>query len=226
MVLDTPPSRNALDFLEAPGRMAQFLEGRIFKMFVSKEPGFFRRASSKLVSSVLPRLLGDEFAAELTVLLSSFSGLFAALSSELSGMRRILGQPDVAFLLITSPAEAAVTEAHFFQDKMRQLHLPLAGFVLNRAALAEDKVFPVPALLPPDAPPHLVSALEKLKPLARLESLEVVRDRGLLAELALRAGEHGFAVCTPALYAAAEPMQTLTALADRLLSERRSGPRL
>ncbi len=226
VVLDTPPSRNALDFLEAPGRVAQFLEGRIFKLFVAKEGGFFRRASTKLVSSVLPRVLGEDFAAELTVFLGSFSGLFSAVSSELSAMRKMLSQPDVAFLLVTSPAEAAVTEAHFFQDKMRQLNLPLAGFVLNRATSADGKTFPTDFQVPPDASPHLASALEKLKPLARLETLQAVRDQGLLAELALRVGEHGFAMGIPALYATGEPLLTLTAVADRLLSERRSGPRL
>lgn len=225
VVLDTPPSRNALDFLEAPGRVASFLESSVFKTFLPKQGGLLQRAKTKLVSAVLPRLLGDEFASELGVFLSAFTGLFSALSSDLGEMRRMLSQKDVAFLLVTSPSAAAVTEAHFFHDKMRQLALPFAGFVLNRIASPGELPFPSAALAPAGSSPALASGLEKLKPFARMESLQALRDKGVLAELALRAGTTGFAVPVPLVPAELGPMEALLEIGERLMNERRSGPR-
>jgi anion-transporting ArsA/GET3 family ATPase len=226
VVLDTPPSRNALDFLDAPKRLAGFLDGKIFKMFLPSKPGMFTRAASRIVSAVLSGVFGEEFASEMTSFFGVFSQLFASLNGDLLTVRERLTRSDAAFLLVTTPSEAALTEAHFFHDKILQLGLPFCGFILNRSqARPDEKVFPAPTLLPEGAPAPLVSGLDKLKWLARIEHLMVSRDRGLLADLALRGGKDAFAMALPNLPAGADDLGTLGTIADIVLSESRSGPR-
>ena len=226
VVLDTPPSRNALDFLEAPTRLAGFLDGAIFRMFLPSKSGLIGRAGSRLISKVLGIVFGEEFASELSAFFESFAGLFASLNADLIDVRAQLMQADTAFILVTTPSEAAVAEAHFFHERILQLGLPFRGFVLNRSqAGMTKKVFPDATLLPEGAAPALRSALEKLKWLARAEQLQVVRDRGLLADLALRGGNEAFALALPNLPAGANDISTLIAIADLVIAERRSGPR-
>ena len=226
VVLDTPPSRNALDFLEAPRRLAGFLDGAIFRMFMPSKAGLIGRAGVRLIGRVLRLVFGAEFATELTAFFESFSALFESINADILDVRQRLTQGDTAFLLVTTPSEAAVKEAHFFHDRILQLGLPFRGFILNRSQAARsDKVFPDASLLAPDALPALRSGLEKLKWLARGEHLSVARDRGLLAELALRGGKEAFALALPNLPSGASDMATLSEIATLALAERRSGPR-
>ena len=226
VILDTPPSRNALDFLDAPSRLSRFMEGPIFKMFLPAEGGLLKRAASKIVARVLEAVFGEAFAGELTVFFSVFSRLFSSLNTDLAEVRKLLTERGSSFVLVTTPSPAALTEAHFFHDKILQLGLPFGGFVLNRSRARPDgKTFPVPSGAESSVPPELRSGLEKLKWLARGEALEVTRDRGLLADLALRGGKDAFALAVPGLPAGASDMETLTAIAEMILKERRSGPR-
>ena len=226
VVLDTPPSRNALDFLDAPKRLAGFLDGAIFRMFVPVSAGMISRAATRLISRIVSAVFGQQFTDELAAFLLSFSQLFASLNSDLLDVRKRLQQPDAAFVLVTSPSEAAVVEAHFFQDRIAQLELPFRGFVLNRSHARETKQrFPDDALLTPEATPALRSAIEKLKWLARKETLQGHRDRGLLAELALRAGKDAFVIALPNFPTGANDLVTLTQIAELVIAERRSGPR-
>ena len=226
VVLDTPPSRNALDFLEAPRRLAGFLDGAIFRMFMPSRAGLIGRAGVRLITRILRLVFGAEFASELTAFFESFSSLFESLNADILDVRQRLTESDTAFVLVTTPSEAAVTEAHFFHARILQLGLPFRGFILNRSqAGLSDKVFPDAAELAPDASPALASGLEKLKWLARSEHLQVARDRGLLADLALRGGHDAFALALPNLPAGASDIATLTHIATLAVDERRSGPR-
>ena len=217
VILDTPPSRHALDFLEAPSRLARFLDGKIFRLFLPREGGFFHRAAGRIVGRVLSGVFGEEFAGELTLFFSVFSPIFSALNRDVSQMREFLSRPDVAFLLVTSPAAAALTEVHFFQRKTHELGLPFRGFVLNRShARDEDKVFPEETLLPADAGPEARSGLEKLRALARVEQALGERDRILLSDLSSRAGAGALAVALPSLPQGADDMRTLLTIANVL----------
>ncbi len=226
VVLDTPPSRNALDFLDAPSRLARFLDGPVFKLFLPKEGSLVARAASRLVNRVMHSVFGHEFATELTQFFAVFSELFGSLNSDLQDMRTLMTGPDVGFVLVSSPSPEALTEAHFFQDRIRQLELPFAGFVLNRSCARNEHLsFPDPAHFAGGASAETVSAVEKLKVLARASHLQSMRDKGVLADLALRAGGEGFAMALPSLDGGASDVGNLVALAKTVLDERRSGPR-
>lgn len=217
VVLDTPPSRNALDFLDSPGRLSKLLEGRIFKLFLPREGGLVARAASSLIDSVLGVVFGKEFAAELTLFFQTFSRLFATLGDEVVDMREFLSRPDTAFLLVTSPAEATVTEALFFRSKAEQLHLPFAGFVLNRSrARLEGRRMPGLELLGATPTAAGKSAIAKLQLLAEGERAAANRDVTLLRQLEEKAGVGGFAAAVPYLPRGADDMTTLLTVADAL----------
>jgi anion-transporting ArsA/GET3 family ATPase len=218
VILDTPPSRHALDFLEAPGRLARFLDGKIFQLFLPKEGGLIRRAASSLVHRVLRGVFGEDFAGDLTVFFSTFSGIFGSLNRDVSSMRAFLSQPHVAFLLVTSPAPAALMEALFFQNKTVELGLPFRGFVLNRSqAYSDGKTFPDESILPDAASAEARTALAKLRLLAHSEQEHADHDRALLRDLAARAGANAVSIALPTLPQGADDMGTLLTIAGVLL---------
>ncbi|MBI3557488.1 MAG: ArsA family ATPase [Deltaproteobacteria bacterium] len=215
VVLDTPPSRHALDFLEAPSRLSRFLDGRVFKMFMPAETtGGLRRAAGSLVSRVLGGVLGEQFAGDLSVFFGVFAGVLGTLNRDVSGMRDFLSKPDVAFLLVTSPAPAALEEALFFQRKTDELKLPFRGFVLNRShAYDYGRKFPETALLIGHSIARTTA--EKLQNLAESEKDLIGRDQELVKDLARRAGVGGFATALPVLLPNETEMRKLETLADQ-----------
>ncbi|HEY3447111.1 MAG TPA: ArsA-related P-loop ATPase [Myxococcales bacterium] len=215
VVLDTPPSRNALDFLEAPGRLARLLDMKVFKAFLPRAGGLLTRAASKIIEKILSATFGAEFAGEFTTFLTAFSGLFGMLNLDVSRMRAILGGEESAFLLVCSPAPAAIDEVLFFREKTRALGLPFKGFVLNRTRAGSGRSFPGEQMLQ-DPGPEALRALEKLQALARSEQAAAGRDEALLASLTAKAGAGAAAIAVPDLPSGADDMATLLAIADLL----------
>jgi anion-transporting ArsA/GET3 family ATPase len=217
VVLDTPPSRHALDFLEAPRRLSRLVDSRALQAFLPKSDGLVSRAASKVIHAILGVVFGDEFATEFVGFVGTFSTIFQSLNIDVNEMRRFLSGDDVAFLLVTSPQPATLTEAHFFQDKTRELELPFRGFVLNRSrALNVDKQLPDATMLPSPLPPEGQSALDKLQAMARHELELAGRDVALLRDLETRAGANATAIALPELPQGADDMFTLITVADVL----------
>lgn len=221
IVLDTPPSRNALDFLLGPGRMAAFLDGRIFQLFVpSENRGFFRAAAGRIVDRVNSAVFGEETWAELQDFFGSFSGILLGINRNASAMMKEMQDPEkVAFVLVSSPAAEALTEAFYFRHKTVELHLPFRGFVLNRSeAWPDARVLPDAELLGHPASPVEASALEKLQSLAKLEAAQVSRDKKLLEDLRREVGPNAFAVALPTFHGGANDMPALVAISEALMT--------
>jgi len=218
VVLDTPPSRNALSFLDAPRRLNTFLEGRIFQLFIPKEGGFMRGAATRLISKVFGTVFGEGPFAELSQFFGAFRGIFQVLNRNAQELRAKLRQPDVTFLLVTSPAREAINDAVFFQSKIRDLELPLGGFVLNRSHATRATIpAPGPELLPPNPGPHHLSALEKLQQLGRRERLRVEADLDVLADLRERTEDCSVpVVAVPDFPAGVDDLDALVELAELL----------
>jgi anion-transporting ArsA/GET3 family ATPase len=138
IVVDTPPSRSALDFLDAPARLSRFLDGRMLRMLLAPARSGGRSmfslvtASFGLFSRAVQKVLGAQ-------LLTDLSGFVAALDSMFGGFRqradetyRILQDPQTAFLLVATPERDAVREAAYFAERLVAERMPLAGLVLNR----------------------------------------------------------------------------------------------
>jgi anion-transporting ArsA/GET3 family ATPase len=218
VVLDTPPSRNALNFLEAPGRLGEFLDGRIFKVLLPQGDAGLVGTSRRIVHRVLEAVFGEQFFADLQVFFGSFAGIFAQLNGNAQRMRRRLQEPDVAFVLVTSPARQAVEDALYFEEKIASLDLPLGAFVLNRSRAAL-RALPAPteALLPADPTDAQRAGVRRLMALAERERAHIQEHRRVLDELQGRTRGRVQAVAVPELGRAVEDMGGLADLATHLL---------
>ena len=213
VVLDTPPARNALDFLEAPGKLARFLDERILSLFMpSKTRGIFKKAT-ELIGTVFNKVFGKEFFDEIQEFLGAMGGMFGPMRAHAEGVRSLLTSKDAAFLLVTSPDQAALADARYFRDRITGMGLPFAGFILNRSWVRTDG-FVDPDSLTLELTPTLRTGLEKLKVLAKLELSRVARDRALLNQLRGEVPSTAFAIAAPYLGEAIEDLKGIALLAQ------------
>jgi anion-transporting ArsA/GET3 family ATPase len=134
LVLDTPPSRNALDFLDAPDRLTGFLEGRALKVFLAPT-GLAAKvvgAGTGVVFSVLRRLTGVDLLDDLGVFFRALGGLIDGFKERAEGVKALLGDPATTFLIVSSPEREPVEEAIFFRGKLADHGMPFGGLVVNR----------------------------------------------------------------------------------------------
>ncbi len=134
IVLDTPPSRNALDFLEAPGRLLGFLNGRALQVFLA--PGgmtarLFGRGTA-LVFSIFARVTGVDMLSELSRFFRSLGGVIDGFRERTKGVDELLHSPLTAFLIVTSPEREAAREARFLADRLAAARMPAAELIVNR----------------------------------------------------------------------------------------------
>jgi anion-transporting ArsA/GET3 family ATPase len=219
VVLDTPPSRHALDFLEAPRRLSRLVDSKALHAFLPKADGLVGRAASRVLQAVLTAVFGEDFARDFVGFLSTFTSIFQSLNVDVNDMRTFLSSPEVAFLLVTSPAAATLAEADFFFQKTKELGLPFRAFVLNRSH-AYDSGWRFPEANDfADVPIELKPALSKLQALATEERAASDKDAALLAQLKQQAGEQATAVALPNLPQGADDMGTLVTIADALAAQ-------
>jgi anion-transporting ArsA/GET3 family ATPase len=134
IVLDTPPSRNALDFLDAPDRLTQFFEGRALQIFV-RPTGLAARVMGRgtgVVFGVLKRVTGIDLLEDLAVFFRALSGMLDGFKERAQAVSELLGDPGTVFLLVTSPEREPIDEAIFFWRKLKAARMPFGGVVVNR----------------------------------------------------------------------------------------------
>ena len=216
VVLDTPPSRNALEFLEAPRKLSMFLDERVVGVFLPKK-SMLLRAASDLVERVFTKAFGEGFYKDLQDFIGAFSGMFGGMRAHAEAVRELLTSDAATFVLVTSPEPAALAEADFIQAKIRDLGVPFAGYVLNRSwAYTRGFAAPESIALDPAASESERMALRKLGQLADAERWRAQRDRDLLARLRMETPS-GAAIATPHLGGAVEDLAGLAELARNLV---------
>jgi len=134
IVLDTPPSRNALDFLDAPDRLTSFLEGRALRAFLAPT-GLAARVvgrGTSVVLGALKRVTGVELLDDLRGFFGSLGGLLAGFRERAEGVAALLEDPQTTFLIIASPEAEPVDEAIFFGTRLRTAGMQLGGLIVNR----------------------------------------------------------------------------------------------
>jgi anion-transporting ArsA/GET3 family ATPase len=134
LVLDTPPARNALDFLDAPGRLTSFLEGRALKAF-TRPTGFGMRVLGRGAAPVLGalrRVTGVDLLADLTTFFTLLGDMTEDFSRRAEQVEKMLRAPTSAFLTVTSAQTAPVEEAIWFSHTLQESGLPFAGMIVNR----------------------------------------------------------------------------------------------
>jgi anion-transporting ArsA/GET3 family ATPase len=132
IILDTPPSRHALRFLDAPKRVASFLDKRIFKLFVPDRSGFVGRMAGRVLDEVLDRAFGMHTRQELQEFFELFSQILDHLNHNQAEMNALFRSSNVTFFLVTSAQSDVIDEAVYFQSQASARALPFAGFFLNR----------------------------------------------------------------------------------------------
>jgi anion-transporting ArsA/GET3 family ATPase len=141
LVLDTPPSRNALDFLEAPKRLMQFIEGRALQVFM-KPTGLgmkvFGRGTS-MMFSVLRRLTGVEVLEDLSEFFQAFSGMVDGFRERAKRVSELLGDPATTFVVVCGPQGEPITEAVYFHRKLVEAKLPVGGVIVNKVHYESDE---------------------------------------------------------------------------------------
>jgi len=134
LVLDTPPSRNALDFLDAPQRLTHFFQGRAIKVFL-RPAGLGGRILGKgtgVAFGLLRRVTGVDLLEDLSVFFRALGGMIDGFAARAERVGALLSDPGTTFLIVTSPQHDPVAEAIFFHRKLREADMPFGGLVVNR----------------------------------------------------------------------------------------------
>lgn len=138
IVVDTPPSRSALDFLDAPARLSRFLDGRMLRLLVAPARAGGRSvfslvtASFGLFSKLLEKILGGQLITDLSGFVGALDSMFGGFRERAEQTYRVLQAPETAFLVVAAPEPDAIREAAFFAGRLAKEGMPLAGLVLNR----------------------------------------------------------------------------------------------
>jgi anion-transporting ArsA/GET3 family ATPase len=138
IVVDTPPSRSALDFLDAPQRLGRFLDGRLLRLLVA--PAKFGgkaglkvlNASFGMVTGVITKIIGGQLLKDVQTFVSAMDTMFGGFRERAEYTYRLLRMPGTAFLVIAAPENDALREASYFIERLERDGMPLAGLVLNR----------------------------------------------------------------------------------------------
>lgn len=141
IVVDTPPSRSALDFLDAPKRLGRFLDGKLITFLnAPASAGTFRLlgAGFNLVTSVIGKVVGTQFLADLRSFVSAFDTVFGGFQERAERTYRSLQVPGTAFVVVATPEADALREASYLMQRLSSESMPLAGLVLNRAHLLPE----------------------------------------------------------------------------------------
>ena len=134
LVLDTPPTRHALDFIDAPERMTRFVEGRSLQFFL--KPGrlgvkVLGRSGSMLFSA-LKRVTGIDLLQDLSEFFQSFGNMAEGFSERAQRVKELLEARDTTFLLVTAPQREAIDEGVYFWRRLKEARLPFGGVVVNK----------------------------------------------------------------------------------------------
>jgi anion-transporting ArsA/GET3 family ATPase len=134
IVVDTPPSRSALDFLDAPDRLSSMLDGRFIKLLLApaKGPARLLSAGFGIVTTALNKILGAQVLTDMQTFIAAFDTLFGGFRQRAEGTYALLQADGTAFLVVAAPEPAAMREASYFVERLAGENMPLAGLVVNR----------------------------------------------------------------------------------------------
>lgn len=233
IVIDTPPTRNALDFLDAPRRMTDFFESRVLRWFLlpyMKAGGGFMKVANVAATTflrIVKRIVGAEVLEDTAEFFNNLEGMYEGFKERAREVARLLKSPVTSFVVITSPAEESVAEATFFASRLEEAGLPFGALVVNRVhPHYEVGVSPRPTQLS-----RLETSTKDSQLLAKLLDngeafMRVVTlEEENLTELARKVPRHLW-VRVPYLEREAVDFGGLVAIADQLFeSEQKKPPR-
>ncbi|MFF7451304.1 MULTISPECIES: ArsA-related P-loop ATPase [unclassified Streptomyces] len=138
IVVDTPPSRSALDFLDAPKRLGSFLDGKLIRLLTAPaklggRAGMkFLNVGMSMMTGTLGKLLGGQLLKDVQTFVSAMDSMFGGFRTRADATYKLLQAPGTAFLVVAAPERDALREAAYFVKRLAAEDMPLAGLVLNR----------------------------------------------------------------------------------------------
>jgi anion-transporting ArsA/GET3 family ATPase len=225
IVVDTPPSRSALDFLDAPQRLSRFLDGRLLRLLTAPAKvggrAYLRvlNAGFGVVTGVLTKILGTQVLRDVQTFVSALDTMFGGFRERAEYTYQLLRAPGTAFLVVAAPEDDALREASYFVERLDTERMPLAGLILNRVqrlpaaqlsaarSLAAAEVLQSPG--PNGAPAGQAGSEDTPENAARVLAAAALRlhaDRMELAATQRRAAEH-FTAAHPLVPVAEIPAQ-------------------
>ena len=136
IVVDTPPSRSALDFLDAPERLSSFLDGKFMRLLLApaRGPARLMTAGFGVVTSAITRIIGAQVLQDVRAFVAAFDTLFGGFRQRAQRTYQLLQDDRTAFLVVAAPEPDALREAAYFVERLGAERMPLAGLVVNRAS--------------------------------------------------------------------------------------------
>ncbi|MER5938466.1 ArsA family ATPase [Streptomyces sp. NPDC001928] len=138
IVVDTPPSRSALDFLDAPKRLGSFLDGKLIRVLlapakVGGRAGMkFLNVGMSMMTGALGKLLGGQLLKDVQTFVAAMDSMFGGFRTRADATYKLLQAPGTAFLVVAAPERDALREAAYFVERLAAEDMPFAGLVLNR----------------------------------------------------------------------------------------------
>jgi anion-transporting ArsA/GET3 family ATPase len=142
LVLDTPPTRNALDFLDAPKRLTQFIEGRSLRMFM-RPTGLAAKVAGRGASvalGIFKRIVGFDLLADLAEFFNAFSGMVDGFQARAKRVNKLLADPRTCFLVVCGPQGEPIDEAVYFHGKLVEADLPFGGVIVNKVHYPAERL--------------------------------------------------------------------------------------
>jgi anion-transporting ArsA/GET3 family ATPase len=142
IVVDTPPSRSALDFLDAPQRLSRFLDGKLLRLLTAPAKvggrAYLRvlNAGFGMVTGVLTKILGAQVLRDVQTFVTALDTMFGGFRERADYTYQLLRAPGTSFLVVAAPEADALREASYFVERLAQERMPLAGLLLNRVQRA------------------------------------------------------------------------------------------
>jgi anion-transporting ArsA/GET3 family ATPase len=192
VILDTPPTANALDFLDAPARLAEAIDSAAMRWFIQAFESTGKLSLNLLARSAgivlrgLGKITGGGFLEAMAEFITELNDLFGGFKTRAAKVEATLRSPEVSFVLVTSPAPMSIQEVLFFSDRLAEANMPRGAFVVNRFRTPPPGAITPPSIadateaiarrgvkLEDDAPERLVRAHADAVKLAGLDALHV-----------------------------------------------------
>lgn len=223
VVVDTPPSRNALDFLDAPQRLGSFMDSRLWRLLLAPGRGIGKLVTSAvgLAMKALSTIIGSQMLADASAFVQSLDATFGGFREKADRTYALLKRRGTQFVVVSGPEPDALREASFFVDRLSEEHMPLAGLILNRThpmlcALPVERAIDAAQTLDADAPGEDSTALT-------VAVLRIHAERGHTARREVRllsrftgANPHVPVVGVPSLPFDVSDLDALHAVADQV----------
>jgi anion-transporting ArsA/GET3 family ATPase len=148
IVVDTPPARSALDFLDAPEHLSSLLDGRFLRLLLSPTRGPLRLMSAgfSVMAAVMTKILGTQIISDVKTFVRAFEALFGGFRQRATATFQLLSSRHSTFLVVATPQHDALREAAYFVDRLTEEDMPISGMVINRVHTSTLAISPERAL--------------------------------------------------------------------------------